>query len=66
MTGKGVMLLVLGFSIIFLVIGHNFGSLSTRATDNVTDYYIRANAHHIAVSGANMAMNEIFLDSYDD
>ncbi len=37
MGGKAAMLLVLGFSLIFLVFGSNFNSLSTRSVDNNTD-----------------------------
>jgi len=63
--------LVLGFSLIFLVVTHNFGNLSVRAVDNISDYFEETIAHNIAVSGANMALNEIFLDDswvdgYDD
>jgi len=62
MAGKAALFLVLGFSIIFLTIGKNFGGLSTRAVDNLTDYYTETVAHDIAVSGANMAANKVFLD----
>lgn len=63
MGGKAAILLVLGFSIIFLVIGYNFGNLSNRAVDNSSDYFEESMAHQIAISGANMALNEIFNDS---
>lgn len=71
MGGKASLLLVLGFSIIFLGVGYNFSNLSLRAVDNVSDYYEDTIAHNIAVSGANMAMNQIFIDDswvsgYDD
>ena len=71
MGGKASLLLVLGFSIIFLGVGYNFSNLSLRAVDNVSDYYEDTKAHNIAVSGANMAMNQLFLDGswvsgYDD
>jgi hypothetical protein len=71
MVGKAALLLVAGFSLIFLVIAKNFGNLSTRAVDNYTDYYKKTVAHDIAVTGANMAANQIFFDptwtaGYDD
>ncbi|MEW6195713.1 MAG: hypothetical protein AB1521_11220 [Bacteroidota bacterium] len=66
MGGKGIILIVLGFSIIFLVIGQNFGSLSGRAVDNETKYYVQTTAYNIAVAGANMAANEIFMDKFWD
>ena len=62
MGGKAAILLVLGFSLIFLVVGRNFMSLTTRAVDNQLVYYTQAQAYNIAVSGANMAANQIFID----
>lgn len=62
MAGKAALLLVVGFSLIFLAIGKNFGGLSTRAVDNLTDYYAETVSHDIAVTGANMAANRIFRD----
>ena len=62
MGGKAALLLVVGFSLTYLVIGQNFGSLSTRAVENLTNYYEETASHNIAVSGANMAAHEIFKD----
>lgn len=62
MAGKAALFLVVGFSLIFLAIGKNFGGLSTSAVDNLTDYYTETVAHDIAVTGANMAANKIFFD----
>jgi hypothetical protein len=62
MAGKAALFLVVGFSLIFLTIGKNFGGLSTSAVDNLTDYYTETVAHDIAVTGANMAANKIFFD----
>lgn len=62
MGGKAAVLLVLGFSLIFLVVTQYYGGLSNRAVDNSTAYYVEANAHQLAVSGANVALNQIFLD----
>lgn len=62
MGGKASLLLVLGFSLIFLVVGHNFNNLSVNAVDNITDYYVESMAHNIAVSGANMAASQVFMD----
>jgi hypothetical protein len=63
MGGKAALLLVLGFGLIFLVVTQNFGSISTHAVDNMVDYTNETVAHDIAVSGANMAANAIFLDN---
>ncbi len=62
MGGKAAMLLVLGFSLIFLVMGQNFNSLSTRSVDNYTDYYTKTTSHNLAVAGANLAANKVFKD----
>ncbi len=67
MGGKAAVFLVMGFSLIFLVVGQNFNSMSVDSIDNYTTYYRETNAHNIAVSGANMAASEIFFDpSWDD
>ncbi|MFH1195239.1 MAG: hypothetical protein V1720_05980 [bacterium] len=62
MGGKGAVFLVLGFSIIFLVVANNFNSLSSNSIENMTTYFIETTAYNIAVSGANMASNEIFIN----
>lgn len=63
MGGKASILLVLGFSTIFLFLANNFNRISTDSVENNADYYINSKAHFIAVSGANLALNSIFLDS---
>lgn len=62
MGGKAALLLVLGFSMIFLVLGHNFGNLSSRAIENMSNYYEESIAYNIAVTGANMAASQVFMD----
>ncbi|MCU7492174.1 MAG: hypothetical protein ACM3UR_12550 [Bacteroidota bacterium] len=62
MGGKASIYMVLGFSLIFLVASMNYGRLTGSAVDNNVEYYKNTVAHNIAVSGANMAANEIFLD----
>lgn len=62
MGGKAILFLIMGFSLIFLVMGQNFGHISTEAVSNFSDYYSKSISHNIAVSGANMAANEIYLD----
>ena len=54
MAGKGILFLLLGFSVVFLVKGTNFGNISNRAVDNMGEYYKSTVAHNIAVSGANL------------
>jgi len=67
MGGKGAILLVLSFSILFMIFGNRFGWLATDSVENYADYYIETKAHNIAVSAANIAANAIFFDgSWDD
>ncbi len=62
MGGKAAILLVMGFSAIFLVFGYNFNNQTTRAVDNMHKYYAEAVVHNIATTGINLAANAIFLD----
>lgn len=62
MNGKATILIVLGFTISFLAFGRNFLNLTNRSSENVVDYYSETKAHNIAVSAANFACNELFLD----
>lgn len=62
MGGKGAIFLVLGFSLLFLVFGSNFNNLTTSSMENYGKYFVESNALNIAVSGANMAANQVFMD----
>src|SRR5512139_98260 len=62
MGGKASLYMVLGFSLIFMVAGYNFSSLTRRAVNNEVNYYSENKAHEIASSGANMASNAVFFD----
>ena len=62
MGGKGALLLVLGFSLIFMVAGRNFNNMATSSTDNFTNYYMDAKARNIASSGINIVANKLFLN----
>ncbi len=62
MSGKAILFLVVGFSLIFLVLGQNFGRISTEGIDNSSNYFERTVAHNIASSGANIGANQIFLN----
>lgn len=63
MGGKAALFLVVGFSLIFMVVGRNISSISYRAVDNVADYYQSSNAYLIASVGANIAASKIFFDN---
>lgn len=62
MGGKGALLLVLGFSLIFMVAGRNFNQMSTATVENFANYYNDQKAHHLAASGVNLVTNQIFLN----
>ena len=62
MPGKAVLLVVLAFTLIFIVMGYFWGRVATRSVDNQTSYYKNTIAHNLAVSGANLGLNEIFQD----
>jgi hypothetical protein len=61
--GRLAFILVLGFSALFLVMGHNANSVASRSVQNMADYHARTVAYNIAVSCANLAANEIFTDN---
>lgn len=63
MTGKASLLVVMGFSLIFLIVGQNFGVVSNRAVEDYVEYNVETIAHNIAVSGANVAANGLFRNS---
>lgn len=62
MSGKASLLVVLGFSMLFMVVGGKFTGVSGRMTDNFVSYYNETISHNLAISGANLAANQIFLD----
>ncbi len=62
MGGKVSLLLILGFSGIFALMGRNLLNFSNEASENFYSYYTGTRSHNIAVSGANMAANQIFID----
>lgn len=62
MAGKATFITIIGFTILFMVAIKNFGRISTDTVGNMVDYYSEMIAHNIAVSGANLASNQIFVD----
>jgi len=63
MSGKAMLILISGFTMLFMVVANNFNTVSGRVTGNYVDYFNKTTSHNIAVSGANMAANQLFLDS---
>ena len=67
MAGKATFLVIIGFTLVFMVAIKNFGRISTDSVGNMVTYYTEMIAHNIAVSGANLASNQIFVDpTWDD
>jgi hypothetical protein len=63
MSGKALLILVVGFTVIFLIMGYFWGGLATRSTENHISYYKTTIAHNIAVSGANIGLHDVIADS---
>uniref|UniRef100_A0A832G2N0 Uncharacterized protein n=1 Tax=Ignavibacterium album TaxID=591197 RepID=A0A832G2N0_9BACT len=63
MSGKAMLIIISGFTMLFMVVANNFNTVSGRVTDNYVDYFNKTTSHNIAISGANMAANQLFLDS---
>ena len=67
MAGKATFITIIGFTLLFMIAIKNFGRISTDTVGNMVDYYSEMIAHNIAVSGANLASNQIFVDpTWDD
>lgn len=69
--GKSSIIIVLGFMVIVGVSAPNINRLASRTYDNFLTYNSKSHSHDIAVSGANIACNAIFLNptwrsSYND
>jgi len=62
MGGKVSLILVMSFSVLFALFGRNILNSSVMVTENYSDYYSNARARAIAISGANLAINKLFLD----
>ena len=58
--GKLSLFLVLGFSVLYMILGSNSSKLSTKTVENMAEYNANTIAHNIAVSGTNLACNQIF------
>ncbi len=60
MVGKASLILIIGFTLIFVVMGYFWGGIATRSVDNDVSYYKTTIAHNIAVSGANIGLQKCF------
>ncbi|HSW56138.1 MAG TPA: hypothetical protein VLH59_13720 [Ignavibacteriaceae bacterium] len=62
MSGKAILLVVIGFTLTLLAVGQRFGGISNRVVDNYVKYQVETVAHNIALSGANIAANAIYMN----
>jgi hypothetical protein len=62
MSGKAILLVMMGFSLLFIIAGNFWNGIGGRMNDNYIDYFNKTTSHNISISGANMAANEVFLD----
>ena len=60
MVGRGALLVILGFSLIFGVASQYWNKASLAATENFSDYFDQTASHNIAVSAANIAADSVF------
>ncbi len=61
--GKSSILLVLSLSFALLMLGPNMYDAASVATMNYISYNTKTQAHNAALSGANIASNNLFLDA---
>ena len=59
--GKSSLLLVIGFNVIFALMGFSLSRISSDALKNYSVYYTGSQVHNIAASAANVACNQIFF-----
>ncbi|MCL4540222.1 MAG: hypothetical protein M1378_11615 [Bacteroidetes bacterium] len=62
MVGRGTLIIILGFSLVFALAGRYWERTSNESVDNFVEYYDQTVAHNIAVSAANVAADSIFLN----
>lgn len=60
MFGKGAIILVLGFGVIFGIVGTRLNWLESNAIDNMAYYYDVTQSHNLAVMGANAAISKLY------
>lgn len=61
MFGKGSLIFVIGFALVFSVYQLNLNRLASGASDNFNEYYIETLVHESAMSAMNMAINEVWV-----
>lgn len=62
MVGRGTLIVVLGYTILFGLTGKYWTRVGNNSVENFLQYYNETTAHSIAVSAANLGGNRIFLN----
>ena len=60
MSGKASLYVIIGFSMLFVAILQNYGSITNRSVDNYIEYNNKTAAHNIALSAANIVANKVY------
>jgi hypothetical protein len=63
MFGKGSLLLVLGFSMMFMVSGVSFNNMMNSTIDNYSKYYFTAKCRYLADAGVNIINNRLWKNA---
>jgi hypothetical protein len=61
--GRTAIYMVMSFTAIFLFFGKVMNDSGTEAFSNAIEYYEQTQVYNIAVAGANLACNQLFLDN---
>jgi hypothetical protein len=61
MSGKATLILVMGFTLIFLVYGRNFTQMATDTTKNFASYYYGIKCKNASSVGINILNNRLFF-----
>ncbi len=62
MAGRGTLLIILGYTILFGLTARYWTRVATNSVDNFLGYYNESTAHEIAVSAANIGGNQVYVN----
>lgn len=63
MIGKGAIIFVLGFGVVFGIVSYQLQNLENKAITNMAYYHNVTNSHNLASAGANTAMSSFYQDT---
>ncbi len=62
MVGRGTLLVIIGFTVLFGLSSKYWTQIATNSVDNFLQYYNETTAHAIAVSAANIGVNQVYVN----